>query len=70
MDKMAAPHHKFTQMGILAGMTSSYMEQMKAKDEDTAAELPVITTMEMMMMMMEVHHQVLHLVLYLKSSLQ
>lgn len=41
MDKMAALHHEFTQMGMLAGTTSSYMEQMKAKDKDAAAELPV-----------------------------
>ena len=40
MDKMAALRHKFAEMGMLVGTTTSYMAQMKAEDldEDVIAE--------------------------------
>ena len=33
MDKMAALRHIFSEMGMLAGTTSSYMAKMKSEDE-------------------------------------
>ena len=46
MDKMHALHHRFSEMGMLSGTTSSYMAKVGADDEeqsssDSEAESPL-----------------------------